>query len=221
MSPDIAHALVRTIELKDLSTAAHTWRVALYTRALAESAGLGHDEVERFTLAAALHDMGKIDIPDAILQKPGPLTEAEFEVMKTHTTLGHERLVRMGETDPILLALVRHHHERVDGGGYPDGLGGDRIPEPARYFAVVDSFDAMTSARVYRPTPPARTPREALAELEAGIGTRYCKECVLAFVRLYEADRLGWIAHAFDDTFAQPWTAREPVADVIARLRRA
>src|SRR5436190_9292254 len=112
MSPQIVQALVRIIELKDACTAAHSWRVVLYTRALAEEARLPAELVGRLSFAAALHDMGKIDIPDEILQKPGPLLPGEFAVIKTHAPIGHERLVRMGETDPVMLALVRHHHER-------------------------------------------------------------------------------------------------------------
>jgi hypothetical protein len=102
------------------------------------------------THAAALHDIGKLDIPESILQKPGPLTEDEFAIMKTHTTQGHDRLIAMGEDDPIMVGLVRSHHERWDGLGYPDKLTAESIPLAARYFAVVDSFDAMTSIRPYR-----------------------------------------------------------------------
>ena len=138
---DIVTALVRVVELKDHSTARHTWRVALYTQALAEAAGVPDDEIPRLMNAAVLHDIGKIDIPEAILAKPGRLTDDEFAIMKTHTVLGYDRLVRMGETDPLILSLVRSHHERLDGSGYPDGLRGEEISRAARYFAVIDSFE--------------------------------------------------------------------------------
>lgn len=216
MAPDIAEALVRTIELKDGSTAAHTWRVALYAREMARAAGLDTPTTARLVIAASLHDMGKIDVPDQILRKPGPLTPDEFRVMQRHPALGHERLVRMGETDPLLLAVVRHHHERVDGTGYPDRLAGEQIPEVARYFAVIDSFDAMTSARPYRPVLPPDAAAAAMAELRAGIGTRYCAEAVDLFAVLYDAGRVERIMHAFDDANAAPWTARHidfPFAD--------
>src|SRR5262245_38952351 len=143
--PEVVQALLRDIERKDLTTAAHTWRVVLYFRALAEEGGVDNDLLRRATHGAALHDIGKLDIPHEILAKPGPLTPEEFAVMKTHAERGHERLVRMGEDDPVLLELVRHHHERIDGAGYPDHLVGDAISMAPRYFAVIDSFDAMTS----------------------------------------------------------------------------
>ncbi len=199
MSPDIVEALVRTIELKDHSTAAHTWRVVLYARALAEKAGMAREFIERLTIGAALHDVGKIDIPDHILQKPGKLTDEEFAVIKTHTTLGHERLKRMGEDDPILLDLVRHHHERVDGKGYPDGLAGEAIPLVARYFAVIDSFDALTSLRHYRKEVGVQAAEKALAELNACIGTRYDRQAVEMFTDLYREGTLDFILSYYND----------------------
>jgi HD-GYP domain-containing protein (c-di-GMP phosphodiesterase class II) len=185
--------LVREIESKDLSTAAHTWRVVLYSRALAEHFGADPSVMRRITDAAALHDVGKIDIPTEILQKPGRLTDHEFEVIKTHPVIGHERLVSLGVDDPIVLDLVRWHHERVDGLGYPDGLKMEQIPPSARYFAVIDTFDAMTSRRPYRAEVGSDAADKALAELYAGVGTRYCHECVEAFDALYRRGALGYI----------------------------
>lgn len=215
MSPEEAAAFVRVIETKDGATAAHTWRVVLYTRALAERLGVDRDRIERLTLAAALHDMGKIDIPDSILLKPGKLTQEEFETMKTHTVLGHERLVRMAEDDPILLGLVRHHHERLDGSGYPDGLLGDEIPLAARYFSVVDTFDALTSVRPYRADIGPDAAARAIEELNRHLGTWYAPEAVQAFTDLYRTGSLDWIlnyyngscelpAYEFDATHGQP-----------------
>jgi HD-GYP domain-containing protein (c-di-GMP phosphodiesterase class II) len=171
---------------------------------MAERAGLDHAVVERLCTGAALHDVGKIDIPDEILQKPGKLTGEEYEVIKTHTTLGHERLVRMGETDPIILNLVRHHHERIDGKGYPDGLAGDAIPIGARYFAVIDSFDAMTSVRPYRQEVGDAAAEKALAELHAGIGTRYEGQAVELMTSLYRAGELDYILRHFNDRCELP-----------------
>lgn len=193
MSPDSVQKLVREIEAKDLSTAAHTWRVVLYARAIAEWFGADNSIVRRVTDAAALHDVGKIDIPSAILQKPGRLTDDEFAVIKRHPVLGHERLVGMGVDDPIVLNFVRFHHERVDGLGYPDGLSGEAIPLGARYFAVIDTFDAMTSRRPYRSEVGHGAADHALAELHAGIGTRYCRESVEAFDTLYRRGELDYI----------------------------
>lgn len=204
MSPEIIQALVGLLEAKDMSTAAHTWRVVLYTRALAEKAGADHDLLERLTVAAALHDIGKIEIPSSILQKPGKLTDAEFEIMKTHTTLGHERLVRMGESDAVVLDLVRSHHERFDGLGYPDGLAGEQIPRAARYFAVIDSFDAMTSLRPYRRDTGEGAAERAISELQNGIRNRYCPGTVEMFVDLYRTGGLSWILEYFNDEAQVP-----------------
>ncbi|MCC6678405.1 MAG: HD domain-containing protein [Phycisphaerales bacterium] len=204
LSPEIVQSLVKIIELKDASTAAHTWRVVLYLRTMAEEAKIDHDTIGRLTTAAALHDFGKIDIPDEVLQKPGKLTDDEFEVMKQHTVLGHERLVQMGVDDPVVLNLVRHHHERHDGLGYPDRLGGDRIPLLPRYFAVIDSFDAMTSIRPYRKEVGEEAAKRALAEIHAGAGTRYAPDAVEVFSRLYDSGQLDWILHYFNDQCPVP-----------------
>ena len=119
--------------------------------------------------------------------------------MKTHAALGHQALVSMGEDDPILLNLVRHHHERFDGLGYPDGLAGEAIPLVARWFAVIDSFDAMTSVRPYRSQVGEEAARPAVVELQAGMGTRYAPEPVVAFADLYHTGQLDWILHYFND----------------------
>lgn len=221
MDPGTVQGLVKQIEEKDLVTAAHTWRVVLYTRVLVEHFGGNHDQVDRASVAAALHDVGKLDIPESVLQKPGKLTPEEFDLIKTHTTLGHARLLRMGVDDAMALELVRHHHERIDGSGYPDKLSGEAISGWARYFAVVDSFDAMTSVRPYRHEVGHDAARAALRELRACIGTRYCGVCVEAFAQLYEGGELDWILENFNDRcevpeFAGPTGARE----TMGRLRR-
>ncbi len=204
MSPDIVQALVRTIEMKDLSTVAHTWRVVLYTRAMAEAAGIDRPTIRRLTIGAALHDVGKIDVPDEILQKPGRLNDDEFEVIKAHAPLGYDRLVRMGEQDQVVLHLVRHHHERFDGKGYPDGLKGYDIPMGARYFSVIDTFDALTSLRPYRRDLGPQAAVRALEEIHKAVGTRYCRESVEAFTRLYRNGSLGWIMEHFNDSCPVP-----------------
>lgn len=204
MSPELVGALVGVLEAKDAVTAAHTWRVVLYTRTLAESFGVARSEIERLTFGAALHDVGKIDLPDEILLKPGPLTEQEFEIVRTHPALGHERLLRMDERDPLLLDIVRHHHERVDGRGYPDGLRGDAIPRAARWFAVIDTFDALTSLRPYRQDTGADAARKAIREIQAGTGSRYDPEVVSTFADLYHTGRLHWILNYFNDSCPVP-----------------
>ena len=221
LAPDVVQGLVRAIEAKDLATAAHTWRVVLYTRVLSEHFGAGPEQVNRASVAAALHDVGKIDIPESILQKPGKLTPEEFEVMKTHTTLGHERLLALGEDDKLVLELVRHHHERFDGSGYPDALGGDAIAQAARYFSVVDSFDALTSVRPYRHEVGHDAAKAAVRELRASVGSRYCAVSVEAFCSLYEGGDLDWILENFNDRCQLPvFAGADHAADAANRLRK-
>lgn len=204
MGPEEVAAFVRVLEVKDGSTAAHTWRVVLYIRALAERLGVDHGSIQRLTLAAALHDVGKIDIPDGILLKPGRLTEDEYTVMRSHTVHGHDRLLRMGEEDPIVLDLVRHHHERLDGSGYPDALMGEEIPIGARYFSVVDTFDALTSVRPYRADVGAGAAARAIEELERHAGTWYEPEAVRAFADLHHTGALDWIQEYANDRCELP-----------------
>jgi HD-GYP domain-containing protein (c-di-GMP phosphodiesterase class II) len=137
-------------------------------------------ETERVHLirAAALHDVGKAAIPDAVLEKPGPLDEEEWAVMRSHTLIG-ERILAAAPALARAAELVRSSHERFDGTGYPDGTAGDAIPLAARIIAVCDAFDAMTTPRPYRPTPLSTD--EALAELREGGGTQFDSAVVAAF----------------------------------------
>ncbi len=216
MDAEVLHALVRLIEVKDLSTAAHTWRVVLYTRALAEEAGIDHDTIARLTKAAALHDIGKIEIPDQILQKPGKLSDDEFSIMQTHAARGHEYLLGVGEDDSIVLELVRHHHERWDGKGYPDALGGERIPLVARYFSVIDSFDALTSVRPYRTQIGEAAAERAIEELKSSSGTRYFPDAVEMFAGMYRTGKLDWILHYYNDDVP---VARFDASEMMRRVR--
>lgn len=193
MTIDTAQALVDCLALKDFATAAHTWRVTLYARALAERLGASHDEADRVALAAAVHDLGKVDVPDAILRKPDVLTSDELVIMRTHAALGHERLLAMGEEDPLVLAITRSHHERLDGSGYPDGLVGTSVPMLVRAFAVVDTFDALTSYRPYRSEVGHEAAKAALAELGERSGTWYDDAAVRALGSMFEAGELTWI----------------------------
>ena len=214
MAPEEVAAFVRVLEVKDGCTAAHTWRVVLYIRALAERLGVDHASIQRLTLAAALHDIGKIDIPDGILLKPGRLSEDEFTVMRSHTVYGHERLMRMGEDDSVVLDLVRHHHERLDGSGYPDALMGAEIPIGARYFSVVDTFDALTSVRPYRSELGPEAAARAIEELERHAGTWYEPDAVKAFAELHHTGALDWIQAYANDRCELPiydGTSHDPV----------
>ncbi|MGC9456828.1 MAG: HD domain-containing phosphohydrolase [Halothiobacillaceae bacterium] len=162
-------SLVDMIEKRDTYTAGHSRRVAHYCRLLAEGLDLPADEVARLEKAAILHDIGKIVIPDAILLKPGRLTELEYSLIKQHVEVGYETLAAI-EMYAELAEMMRDHHEWLDGTGYPRGLKGDDIPMAGRIMAVADAFDAMTSNRIYK---PRKTTAEALAELESLAGRHY------------------------------------------------
>jgi putative two-component system response regulator len=142
-----AHALAAAVEAKDEYTAGHATRVTAYALTIAEAVG-GIDPV-RFRLAGDLHDVGKIGVPDSVLNKPGKLTEEEFRLIAKHPETGAHILEPLID-DPLVLGVVRSHHERWDGRGYPDGLAGTQIPLSARVLAIADTIDAMTSHRAYR-----------------------------------------------------------------------
>jgi putative two-component system response regulator len=159
----VMRSLALTIEARDPYTVGHCERLAAYGTELGGRLGYADMDLATLEYGAYLHDLGKIAIPDAILLKPGPLTENEFEVMKTHPVVGDLLCAEMYSLRP-LRAIVRHHHERLDGSGYPAGLRGDEIPMAAQIMGVVDVFDALTTERSYK---RARSPRQAFAELEA------------------------------------------------------
>jgi HD-GYP domain-containing protein (c-di-GMP phosphodiesterase class II) len=161
-------ALAAAVDAKDASTHQHSRRVAVYAAALARSLELPRDHLERITQAAILHDVGKIAIPEAVLLKPAQLTPTEVDEMRRHSVIGHDIIANAGLTDAAV--WVRHLHERFDGGGYPDGLHGNRIPFESRILAVADALEAMVTARRYR---PALAMEDALAELEDGAGTQF------------------------------------------------
>ncbi|MEM1165861.1 MAG: HD-GYP domain-containing protein [Planctomycetota bacterium] len=186
------------VERRDATTVAHTWRVVLYTRALCEAAGMDHALIERACEGAALHDLGKLDVPLDILRKPGKLTKEEFALMREHPIFGHARLAADGVKDELIIAVVRHHHERIDGSGYPDGLAGEEIPTVARYFSVADCFDALTSVRPYRPEVGEEASERALAILRDGVGTQFCEESVFHFHELVRTGELSWVMQFFN-----------------------
>jgi putative two-component system response regulator len=174
--------LVHALEAKDAYTSGHSSRVARYAQKTAIHLGYIGELLQHIRLGAELHDIGKIGTREAILNKPGPLAPDEFEHIKEHSALGEKILAPFLSESPMVLRIVRSHHERMDGCGFPDGLAGDRIPREARIVAVVDAFDAMTTNRAYR---PSRTPVEALEELRQCAGTHFDPQVVDAFTAAF------------------------------------
>lgn len=172
----------RGLDIWDEDTAGHSQRVTDLTVRLATRLGIHGDDLEHVRRGAQLHDIGKMAIPDRILLKPGKLTPDEWEVMKSHTTQGARFLEPIAYLRPAV-AIPRHHHERWDGSGYPDGLAGEAIPLAARIFAVVDVYDAPTSDRPYR---AAWTRAQAIAHIEAGAGGHFDPQVVEAFLELMD-----------------------------------
>jgi HD-GYP domain-containing protein (c-di-GMP phosphodiesterase class II) len=173
-------SLARAVELRDQYTGDHTRRVTDYALLLADALCLPALQRYQIQIGTPLHDIGKIGIDDAVLRKPGKLTPGEFEHMKLHTVKGAhilQSIANLGSMIPI----VRHHHERWDGRGYPDGLVGDQIAQTARIVAVADAFDAMTSCRPYRPALPTGA---AFQEIARHAGSHFDPSCVAAFLRL-------------------------------------
>lgn len=177
---DAVSALAMLVDARDGSTDAHASVVADLARRISVELGCGDDEAATIGAGARLHDIGKIAIPDAILAKPGPLTETERAVMQTHPVVGAEVLARVPALRAIV-PLVRSHHERWDGTGYPDGLIAEETPLGARIISVADAFDAMVSERPYS---EAMTPDAALAELSAGAGTQFDTRVVEVMERM-------------------------------------
>jgi len=172
------------LEARDPYTHGHSRRVARHAERIAVQMGLSREQVAKIRSAALVHDIGKINVPRPILTKPGKLTDSEFAVVKRHAGDGAAMVVSLGDAD--LTTIVRHHHERMDGTGYPDGLAGDDIPIGARVIAVADTFDAITSARAYR---KPRTHKQAIEILEREAGTQLDAVAVGAFVTYYAANR--------------------------------
>ena len=173
---------VRMLEKKDVYTRGHSNRVAVYAVKTAVQMGYTGEILDQIRLGGELHDIGKIGTRDDVLNKPGPLTPDEFEEIKKHVVEGEEILEPLRREHPLVLDIVRSHHERIDGTGFPDRLSGPSIPIVARLVSVADAFDAMTTSRAYR---PSRTPGEAIDELERCAGTHFDAPIVSAFQRAF------------------------------------
>jgi putative nucleotidyltransferase with HDIG domain len=172
-----ASALVATLDARDRYTAGHSAAVAVYARDIAKRLGLASELQSLAHLAGLVHDVGKIGLPAGLLEKPGALTLDERRQMEQHPVIG-ERILANVDTYAEIASAVRHHHERVDGHGYPNGLAGDEIPLLARIIAVADAYDAMTSDRPYRDAMPSRVARLRLAQ---AVGSQFDTAVVAAF----------------------------------------
>lgn len=170
--------LVQALDAKDPYTRGHSRRVSHYALKIAERMGFSGQALEDVRLGAELHDIGKIGTREAVLRKPGPLTAEEFTHITEHTVLGERILAPLSRANPTVLSIVRSHHERIDGAGFPDGLQGSRIPWAARIVAVADAFDAMTTDRSYR---TSLHPAAAIEELRTCAGTHFDRDVVEVF----------------------------------------
>lgn len=181
---ELLNQLAAAMEAHDPYVEGHSRRVARHATVVARKLGLAPEEVARITSAASVHDVGKLLLPREVLMKPGALTDEEFEIIKRHSSEGAQMVACL--EDPELTAIVRHHHERLDGSGYPAGLAGEEIPRGARIIAVADTFDAITSARPYR---AAARHKQAIDILEREAGTQLDPAAVRAFVHYYSGTR--------------------------------
>jgi putative two-component system response regulator len=178
----VLFALARAVEARDRHTIYHAERVGRYAEAIGGADGLGPEDCELLYQGGVLHDLGKIAIPDAILLKPGPLNAEEFAVMRTHSVEG-EKICLSLRSVAHYLPIIRHHHERVDGAGYPDHLYGNDIPLGARIAAISDAWDAMVSDRPYR---AGLGTDEALSRLRGGAGKQWDNGLVRVFLELID-----------------------------------
>jgi HD-GYP domain-containing protein (c-di-GMP phosphodiesterase class II) len=174
-------SLAEALEVKDPYTRGHSVRVSQYSTTIARAMSLGNEIIRQIELGGQLHDVGKIGVREAVLNKPGALTDEEYQHIMTHPVVGWKILSPLLGDAPIALNVVRSHHERVDGAGVPDGLKGDQIPLEARIVAVADAFDAMMSVRPYRGAE--MTIEEALRELEENCETQFDRRVVEATLK--------------------------------------
>jgi putative nucleotidyltransferase with HDIG domain len=196
-----AGALIAALDARDKYTAGHSAAVAVYAREIARELALPSEDQDRIHLTGLVHDIGKVGLPPGILEKPGALTTEERSIMEQHSVIGERILSRVEDYADDIAVIVRHHHERFDGGGYPDKLKGTKIPLMARIIAVADAYDAMTSARPYRDAMPRGV---ALARLVEGAGSQFDESVVNAFQRVLSTDLLlrsddisEWTSHPY------------------------
>jgi HD-GYP domain-containing protein (c-di-GMP phosphodiesterase class II) len=180
------HALALAVDDKDRYTRNHSERVALYATAVAVHTGLPIEHIERIAIAGTLHDVGKLAVPDSVLLRPGPLTGEEVELVQRHSEAGERMVLALGLEE--IGGWIRHHHERWDGQGYPDGLAGERIPLPSRILGAADALDAMTTARAYH---QALSLEEATHELVEHAEQQFDPQVAACLIELLEDGSLS------------------------------
>lgn len=185
LSVHLVQTLAEALDAKDNYTNGHSTRVAMYSKEIAGRYGYSAKRQEEIYMMGLLHDVGKIGIPDEIINKPGRLTDEEYAVIKEHPKKGAKILSAVTEM-PGLVTGARWHHERYDGKGYPDGLVGDDIPEEARIIAVADAYDAMTSNRSYREIIPRD---RVISEINKGMGTQFDERFARIMLRMIDEDK--------------------------------
>jgi hypothetical protein len=190
-----AVALVTALEASDAYTAGHSRAVAIYSRDIARRMGLGEELAEKAFLCGLVHDIGKVGLPPSLLGKDGPLTLDERKLMQTHSEIG-ERILLQVDAYGDIASIVRSHHERIDGEGYPDGLSGETIPQLSRIIAVADAYNAMTSNRPYREAMPSRVARLRLAQ---AVETQFDTSAVAAFEAILAANSEAYRTAVRDD----------------------
>jgi putative nucleotidyltransferase with HDIG domain len=212
-----ASALIATLDARDQYTAGHSAAVAIYSRDIAERMGLPPEVQKQAYLCGLVHDIGKIGLSPGLLEKPGALTLEERRQMQEHSAIGERILAHVGEYSEIA-TIVRHHHERIDGEGYPDGLMGEDIPLVSRIIASADAYNAMTSDRPYRDAMPSRVARMRLAQ---AVGSQFDTAVVAAFEAILTAATEDYrLAHRADfrefaqSTYEAVPDSIEPIADV-------
>ena len=181
--------LSMVVEARDPYTGGHLWRVSQFSRLLAEEAGLSRRNIALCEVGGFLHDLGKIGVPDAILNKPDRLTDTEFSVIRTHPSVGG-RLLANHPLAQLAIEAVVGHHERPDGQGYPHGIAGEVIPEVARIVSIADAFDAMTSTRAYRKGMPID---KALSIIGGELGRQFDTNLAKNFLALSASEQLAHI----------------------------
>lgn len=199
-------SMARAIEERDSTTAGHCQRLSVQSAALAARMGLSERDQKALAQAGYLHDIGKLGTPDAVLLKPGPLTREERTIMEEHTVRGEE-ICRPLKSFARVLPIIRHHHERYDGTGYPDGLKGSQIPLTVRVLQIVDVYDALTSVRPYK---PAMSSSQALTTLEAEVAQGWWDPDVFAAFRDMVIEEQDTALREGESTYRWPTRLLEP-----------